>query len=167
MQHRASIISIMARPKQITDDQIVSLKQQGRNNTEIARLLGINRATVIRRLRDMKQAATSTVILTGGMKSHLDETYLDPMSSMEEIYDKAHELFDRATSDKQLYASMKEIREQIKLWLDIQERVFDTRNVMEFQQTVMEVMDETDPALRREFVERLNKKRVLRGAALI
>lgn len=60
--------------------------------------------------------------------------------------------------------AMAEIRNQLKLQLEIYEMLHDMKAVQEFQETVIEVMSEYDPDVRTKILDRLQEKRAIRSA---
>ncbi len=60
--------------------------------------------------------------------------------------------------------AMAEIRHQLGLRVQIFQALYSLREVEEFQNTVLEVMREVDPDVRREIIRRLNAKRSVRAA---
>ncbi len=59
---------------------------------------------------------------------------------------------------------MAEIRNQLKLQLEIFQTLYSLQAAEEFQATVLEVIGEVSPDVRREIISRLNKQRVVRSA---
>lgn len=59
--------------------------------------------------------------------------------------------------------AMGEIRNQLRLQLEIFQSLYDMRAVSEFQAEIIELLGETDPALRNEFIARLRKKKAVRS----
>jgi len=60
--------------------------------------------------------------------------------------------------------AMAEIRHQLGLQIKIFQALYSLQEVEEFQQTVLEVLGEVSPEMRREFVRRLNAKKSVRAA---
>jgi len=59
--------------------------------------------------------------------------------------------------------AMAEIRNQLKLQLEIFQALFDMQAVQEFQEAVLEAIAEVDPEVRNGIIEKLNKKRAIRS----
>jgi hypothetical protein len=62
---------------------------------------------------------------------------------------------------------LKEMREHVKLYSELLERVYDMQNVAEFQGTVLAAIEEADPATAQRVREGLAKKHEVRRAALL
>lgn len=60
--------------------------------------------------------------------------------------------------------AMAEIRNQLKLQLDIFQTLYDLEAVAEFQQEVLDIISGVDPSVRETIVNRLAQKRALRSA---
>ena len=60
--------------------------------------------------------------------------------------------------------AMGEIRNQLKLQLEIFQTLFSLQAAKEFEDTVLEVISEIDPNVRNEIICRINKKRSVRSA---
>ncbi len=60
--------------------------------------------------------------------------------------------------------AMQEIREQLKLHLEMFQALFDMRGVQEFQTEVLEVIGSVSPEARDEIIRRLTEKSALRSA---
>ena len=63
--------------------------------------------------------------------------------------------------------AMAEIRNQLKLQLDIFQCLYDMRAVQEFQQEVLTAIAEAEPNVRDRIIQRLNEKRAIRRAVSI
>nr|BDD45669.1 hypothetical protein 17 [Desulfobacterales bacterium] len=60
--------------------------------------------------------------------------------------------------------AMAEIRGQLKLQLEIFQALYSLQAAEEFQNTVLQIIGEVDPDVRREIIHRLNKERSVRSA---
>lgn len=60
--------------------------------------------------------------------------------------------------------AMSEIRQQLEFQLKLFQALYSVQEVEEFMKTVLEVMREVDPDVRREIVRRLNDKKSVRSA---
>jgi len=83
----------------------------------------------------------------------------------ENIRDRIRDVIDRVNKDKNTaIKACAEIRNQLKLQLDIFHLLYDMRAVEEFQNEVLDVIGELNPNARDRIVRGLVKKRVIRGA---
>ncbi|MCK5232101.1 MAG: hypothetical protein KAR13_17650 [Desulfobulbaceae bacterium] len=84
---------------------------------------------------------------------------------MKEINTKARELLDEAVDDAHLFVKlMAEIRNQLRLMMDVYEMLYSLEGAAQFQQAVLETLEEVDPELRKTVIARLNEKSALRSA---
>jgi predicted transcriptional regulator len=60
--------------------------------------------------------------------------------------------------------AMAEIRNQLKLQLEVFQTLFSLQAAEEFQNLVLETISEVDPNVRNEIIRRLNNKRTIRSA---
>ncbi len=60
--------------------------------------------------------------------------------------------------------AMNEIRNQVKLQLEIFQTIYSLKAAEEFQKTVLEIIGDVDPDVRRKIIDRLNTERSIRGA---
>lgn len=59
---------------------------------------------------------------------------------------------------------MKEIREQLKLQMELFKTMWDVKAAMEFQDTVMTVIGKIAPEVRKQILQELNSKSAIRNA---
>jgi len=60
--------------------------------------------------------------------------------------------------------AMAEIRNQLKLQLDIFQALYDLKAAQEFQEEILTAIGEVDPDVRAKIIHKLNEKRVIRSA---
>jgi hypothetical protein len=60
--------------------------------------------------------------------------------------------------------AMAEIRNQLKLQLDIFQALFSLQAAEEFQKIVLDIISEVDPNVRSEIIRRINAQRTVRSA---
>jgi len=136
--------------------RILELRDKGLAVPKIARKLGISEATIYNRLKEAKQAATNAVIMTNSTKSVVRKA-IDTCNQIVELNDKMWAVHNSITeldapSPEQLdilFKSDNQIQKQLKLNHDILKDLYDIKRVQVFQETVMEVMDECDPKIRK------------------
>jgi hypothetical protein len=94
---------------------------------------------------------------------------LNAMDQLQMINAKAIKLLDAALEvDKPNYdpslalKAMKEIRGQLKLQMDLFQSLYNVRSAAEFQQKVIELMEEVSPELKERFIRKLKAERTLR-----
>ena len=84
---------------------------------------------------------------------------------MEKINRRANELLDEAEIDTQdTIKIMAEIRNQLKLQLELFQTMWDVRAAAEFQDTVLTVIGQVDPEIRKKILNELNSRSAVRNA---
>ena len=151
----------------------VKLLSEGKKIIEIAKILGVNQQTIRRDLAKNERLITTHNIVQNTQSLILGND-IDPIQQLYDINKMCWEILDEAKqaaidnpktdqTEKKLSA-MKEIRAQLHLNHTILQTLFDIQHVKSFQDAVLEALDETSPALRREAIDRINKKRAVAGA---
>ena len=88
-----------------------------------------------------------------------------PASNNYAVNQPANELLDQAENDVQAsVALMKEIREQLKLQMELFKTLWDVKAAAEFQDTVLSVIGKIDPGIRKQILQELNAKSAIRNA---
>ena len=156
-------VSSMA-DKSINDTKLLRLiDKEKKNQTEAAKELGVSRQAVNTRLKQLR--GKSTYAVAAAKTSQIIDSKLDVVDQLKDINTKARELLDQATDDAQLSVKlMAEIRNQLRLMMDIYEMLYSLEGAAQFQQAVLETLEEVDPALRKTVIARLNDKSSLRSA---
>lgn len=104
-------------------------------------------------------------------KGQSDLEYSDSLlDQLKKISENANKLLDTAMQEEGrkginptvALMSMKEIRGQLSLQLDIFKIMYDMRAVREFQEEVVRTLGELDPSVRDKFVKRIKEKRGIR-----
>ena len=152
------------RPQTINDVELLQLINVKKlSQAEAARELGVTRAAVCKRLKDLR-GVQAGVVVAKKVERAVDSK-LDAIEQLHRINAKANELLDEAENDPHLSLRvMNEIRGQLKLQLEIFETLFSLQAAKEFQDTILEAIGEVHPDVRREIIRRLNEKRAVRSA---
>jgi len=152
------------RPPKINDSKLLKIiDQDGKNQSEAARELGITRQAVSRRLQQLR-GKTTRVLAAKGIDQVIYKK-LDSISQLKRINDRAHELLDELEDNPKLQIKvMAEIRGQLKLQLEIFQTLYSLQAAEEFQHAVLETLKEVSPDVRNRVIRKLNEKRVVRSA---
>lgn len=88
----------------------------------------------------------------------------EPLASLQEQYTYLVELLNQTITKPSLAIRvLRELRETLKLTVAIQDRVVSYQTVYAFNQAVLGVLDEVDPAIREKVLERLERRSALRA----
>jgi hypothetical protein len=93
------------------------------------------------------------------------DSKLDVVEQLKDINRKAQDLLELSAGDAQLSVKlMAEIRNQLRLMMDVYEMLYSLEGAAQFQQAILETLEEVDPDLRKRAIARLNEKSALRSA---
>lgn len=152
----------MQKPK-LNDAAMIRMVDSGTSQAAIARHFGCTPAAVSKRLQELRGRTTHAMI-AGKVDSIIDQK-IDTWTQLEKINKRANDLLDQAKNDVQESAlMMREIREQLKLQMELFKTMWDVRAAMEFQDTVMTVIGKIDPEVRKKILTELNAKSAIRNA---
>jgi predicted transcriptional regulator len=147
----------------INESKLLKLFNKGISQAEIARQLGVSRAAVCIRLRELRGKTTRAVVVKR-VQETLDRK-IDAIGQLLDINERANRMLDEAESDPELRLKiMGEIRGQLKLQLEIFRTVFDLEAVQEFMDEVMAVIGQVEPEARNAIIKRLNERKSVRSA---
>lgn len=180
--------------------KLEELLSQGRTPAEAARILGVNRSSVHKKVKRLK--LNTVKIVTLEKAAEVVEKKLDTIGQLQKINDYANELLDllmrwnrgddvalqilesqvakkkvkvgdeemevqefKFTDPRQLaLRAMGEIREQLRLQVEMFKTLYDVEAVREFQQVVLQAIGEVDPNVREKIIVNLNKRRAIRSS---
>ena len=156
-------LSIMSE-KIVNDTKLLRLiDKEGRSQADAAKVLGVSRQAVNTRLKQLRGRTTFVVAAT--RVEQAVESKLDIVGQLREINQQARDLLDQSSGDASLSVKlMGEIRNQLRLMMDVYEMLYSLEGAAQFQQIVLETLEECDPALRKRVVNRLNEQSALRSA---
>ena len=150
--------------KTINDTNLLRLiDKEKMSQSQAAKALGVSRQAVNTRLKQLR-GKTSYAVAAANVQRAVDSK-LDVVEQLKEINTKARELLDEAVDDAHLSVKlMAEIRNQLRLMMDVYEMLYSLEGAAQFQQAVLETLEEVDPELRKTVIARLNEKSALRSA---
>jgi len=182
----------------IDDKQLRQLIRNGDTVTGVARKMGVDKATVSRRLKALNIAINRNVTIRAAHK--IVDREINALDQLQKINRDANEILDllmrwNRGEDEALQVlesqvrkikvrgqeekiteykfkdprelalkAMHEIREQLKLQLDIFQALFDMRAVQQFQAEVLQVIGSVSAEARDEIIRRLTERNALRSA---
>jgi DNA-binding transcriptional regulator GbsR (MarR family) len=166
-----------------TDLQLEQLFREGNGVSQIARILGVSKGTVSKRLKKLNIGIAHNISLY-----HAGEIVKKEINAAEQllkINDTANTLLDRLMKviegDQEelkkiapllggksgpIEAAVKikaEIRQQLRLQLEIFQALYDMQAVAEFQKEVLEAIGNAEPEVRDRIIQNLTKARALRS----
>ena len=150
--------------KVINDTRLLRLvDKEKKTQTQAAKELGVSRQAVSNRLQQLRGKSTHAMVA-----DRIDSVIgskIDTFKQLEKINQRANDLLDQTEGDVQESALiMKEIREQLKLQMELFKTLWDVRAAAEFQDTVMTVIGKIAPEVRKQILRELNAKSAVRNA---
>jgi DNA-binding transcriptional regulator GbsR (MarR family) len=156
--------------KKATDQQIRHLADQGLGVAEIAKRLGVTKGAISQRCRKLEIDMSLAVVSKRGLDQARSE--FSPIEQIHKINERAHAILDKLDTcvqgegikaDEMLLAlkAMKEIRNQIKLQLDVAEAFLNYESEIAFRKEVIEIIEAVEPGARNEIIRRFKAKRSL------
>jgi predicted transcriptional regulator len=150
--------------KTINDTKLLRLVDREKmSQAQAAVELGVSRQAVNNRLKQLRGRTTHAMV--AGRIDKVIDNKIDTFAQLEKINIKANELLDAAETDTQdTIRLMGEIRNQLKLQLELFQSMWDVRAAEEFQDTVLTVIGQIDPEVRKKIISDLNSRSVIRNA---
>jgi len=152
------------RKKTINDTKLLRLiDREGMTQVEAANALGVTKQAVNLRLKQLRKRTTYAV--ASSKIEQVVDSKLDVVAQLKDINQKARDLLDKVADDASLSVKlMGEIRNQLRLMMDVYEMLYSLEGAAQFQQAVLETLEECDPDLRKKVITRLNEQSALRSA---
>ena len=142
------------------------IDKDGLSQSEAAKTLGVTRQAVSKRLQELRGRTTRVVVAKQTQKV-LEQSF-DAVDQLNGINRKTLELLDQAEKDGDFsLRCIAELRNQIRLAMEIQERIYNQQAAQEFMAIVVDVLRSVSPDAYKEFRERINAERTLRNAVRI
>ena len=149
--------------KLINDTKMLRMIDGGSTQADVARCFGVTPGAVHSRLRTLRGRTTYAVAATKVEKAI--DSKLDVVEQLKTINQTAQDLLANVEEDAHLSVKlMAEIRNQLRLMMDVYEMLYSLEGAAQFQQSVLEVLEDCDPQLRKDVVAKLNEKSSLRAA---
>jgi predicted transcriptional regulator len=149
--------------KIINDTKLLRMVNEGKTQADIAREFGVSSPAVNKRLRQLRGQTTHAVI--ADRIDNVISQKIDTWKQLEKINKRANKLLDKAVGNVQDSALlMREIREQLKLQMELFKTLWDVKAAMEFQDTVLTVIGKIAPEVRKQILQELNAKSAVRNA---
>jgi predicted transcriptional regulator len=137
--------------------------KEGLSQAAAAKELGVSRQAVNTRLKQLR-GKTTYAVAAAKVEQAIDSK-LDVVEQLKGINQVAQDLLASVGDDAHLSVKlMAEIRNQLRLMMDVYEMLYSLEGAAQFQQTVLEVLEECDPGLRQQAIIKLNEKSSLRAA---
>jgi hypothetical protein len=162
-------------PQKFTDDALRAHLDAGHSQADAARHFGVTEAAIHQRLKRMRALTSQVVALEKA--GQVVEEKLSATARLERVQRVIDEELawaitearrlgaDRARLQDVILKLTGEVRQQLGLQLAISRTLVDLRVFKEFQETVVEAIQEESPATAHRIVARLKQRRALRPSA--
>ena len=152
----------MSRAK-INDTKMLSMVSQGLNQVEIAEAFFVSKQAVNKRLRQLK-VKTTREIQAHKVEQAVNDR-LDSVQQLKMINEEALNLLKKLENNPaMMIKTMAEIRNQLRLQLDIFSTLYDLNAAREFQEEVLSAIEEASPDVRDRIIQKLSEKKALYAA---
>ena len=142
---------------------MMRMVDQGISQVDIAAEFNVSKAAVSKRIQEMRGKTTHAIVADKIDK--VIEGKIDFFEQLEKINRKANALLDAAEGETQdTIKLMAEIRNQLKLQLELFETMYSLKAAAEFQDVVLEVIGKVDPDVRKQIITELNARSAIRSA---
>jgi len=166
----------MPKPK-IDRVKLNQMLRAGKPQKEIAQKFGVSEGAISKAKQELRISVVKNLALESAHR--VVDKSLNAVDQLQNINSTANELLETAMSiirgekppvkmkgdprDVALKA-MQEIRNQLRLQLDIFQSLYDMKAVQEFQHEVLSAIEEVSPDVRNRIVNRLSQRRAIRSA---
>jgi uncharacterized protein YerC len=143
--------------------KLSQMLRSGKAQREIAQVFGVTESAVSKAKKELNLNVVKNVVLENAHR--VVDKNLNAIDQLYKINEAANMLLDEleAKPDLKLRA-MAEIRNQLRLQLDIFQSLYDMKAVQEFQDEVLTAIGDASPDVRDRIIRSLNEKRAIRSA---
>lgn len=164
--------------RKIDPDKLREMIGEGKSQREMARYFGVVDSAITQAKQRLKRNIMRTAALDEA--AGVIEGDFDLLAQLRKVnrtinvqLERAQEQVEKADGDKKV-AIQKiivelsgEIRKQLETAISIAKFWFDHEEFIKFREEVIGVLNEVSPDLRKQIIERLKQKRLLRGSASV
>ena len=143
--------------------KLSQMLRSGKAQREIAQVFGVTESAISKAKKELNLNVVKNVVLENAHR--VVDKNLNAIDQLYKINEAANMLLDEleAKPDLKLRA-MAEIRNQLRLQLDIFQSLYDMKAVQEFQDEVLTAIGDASPDVRDKIIRSLNEKRAIRSA---
>jgi len=151
------------RPPKINDRRLLALIDKGLSQSKAAKQLGVSRQAVNKRFLELRGKTTKAIVAKDAKRAV--EQGFDAIDQLTAINQKSLDLLDKAEKDPQFALKcIAELRNQVRLAMDIQQNLYSQQAAQEFMATIVDIMREVDSGVYKKFIERINNEKSIRDA---
>jgi len=143
--------------------KLSQMLRSGKTQREIAQVFGVTEGAVSKAKKELNLTVVRSVALENAHR--VVDKSLNAVDQLYKINEGANKLLDELEEKPDLKLRvMAEIRNQLRLQLDIFQSLYDMKAVEEFQREVLTSIGEVEPDVRKRIIQALNEKRAIRSA---
>jgi uncharacterized protein YerC len=143
--------------------KLSQLLRSGKAQREIAQVFGVTESAISKAKKELNLNVVKNVALENAHR--VVDKNLNAIDQLYKINEAANKLLDELEEKPDLkLRAMAEIRNQLKLQLEIFQCLYDLKAVQEFQDEVLTAIGEASPDDRDKIIRSLNEKRAIRSA---
>jgi hypothetical protein len=155
----------MAKPK-VDIHKLSRMLSSGKTVKQCAKFFGVTSGAISQHKKKLNIAVVKNVVMENAHRAV--EKNLNTVEQLELINNKTLALLDELERDPGLkLKAIAEIRNQIKLQLEIFQSLYGLQAVQEFQNEVLSAIREVDPDVRNRIINNLKRKRAVRSTVKI
>jgi len=143
--------------------KLSQMLRSGKAQREIAQVFGVTESAISKAKKELNLNVVKNVALENAHR--VVDKNLNAIDQLYKINEAANKLLDELEEKPDLkLRAMAEIRNQLRLQLDIFQSLYDMKAVQEFQDEVLTGIGEASPDVRDKIIRSLNEKRAIRSA---
>jgi len=143
--------------------KLSQMLRAGKAQREAAQVFGVSESAVSKAKKELNLNVVKNVALENAHR--VVDKNLNAIDQLYKINEMANQLLDELETKPNLKLKvMAEIRNQLRLQLDIFQCLYDMKAVQEFQDEVLTAIGDASPDVRDKIIRSLNEKRAIRSA---
>jgi len=143
--------------------KLSQMLRSGKAQREIAQVFGVTESAISKAKKELNLNVVKNVVLENAHR--VVDKNLNAIDQLYKINEAANKLLDELEEKPDLkLRAMAEIRNQLRLQLDIFQSLYDMKAVQEFQDEVLTAIGDASPDVRDKIIRSLNEKRAIRSA---
>ena len=136
--------------------------KSGKTVKHCAKFFDVSPSAISQHKKKLNIAVVKNLVLENAART-VDKS-LNAIGQLEKINKRANELLDRAENDPDIaLRCMAEVRNQLRLQLEILKTLFDLKAVEAFQREVLTAIAEVDPYVRDRIINNLKERQAVRS----
>ena len=143
--------------------KLSQMLRSGKAQREIAQVFGVTESAISKAKKELNVCVVKNVALENAHR--VVDKNLNAIDQLYKINEAANKLLDELEQKPDLkLRAMAEIRNQLRLQLDIFQSLYDMKAVQEFQDEVLTAIGDASSDVRDKIIRSLNEKRAIRSA---